>query len=130
MRSPFRSKSSLVMKQPPLSFPTIQRPLPLPVAPFQGRARTPSAYEGSMYRDHAGIGRRIAKGTVMPAATIIVDVNHLLNDQKATMVVEKVSDYPYAYLALKEAIHRGSTVSVHVRNPTVATWFARCAASY
>jgi len=66
----------------------------------------------------------------MPAATIIVDVNHLLNDQKATVVVEKVSDYPYAYFALKEAIHRGSTVSVHVRNPTVATWLAQCATSY
>src|SRR6266699_6662911 len=83
-----------------------------------------------MYRDHAGIGRRIAKGTVMPAATIIVDVNHLLNDQKATVVVEKVSDYPYAYLALKEAIHQFGTVSVHIRNPTAANWLAQCAASY
>ena len=66
----------------------------------------------------------------MPASTIIIDVNHLLDDQKATIVAEKVSDYPYAYLALKEAIHNGSTASVHVRNPTVATWLARCAASY
>ncbi len=66
----------------------------------------------------------------MPDSTIIIDVNHLLDDQKATVVVEKVTDYPYAYLALKEAIHKGSTVSVHVRNPTVATWLAQCATSY
>lgn len=66
----------------------------------------------------------------MPASIIIIDVNHLLDDQKATVVVEKVSDYPYAYLTLKEAIHKGSAVSVHVRNPTVATWLERCAASY
>ncbi len=66
----------------------------------------------------------------MPASTIIIDVDHLLDDQKATAVVEKVSDYPYAYLALKEAIHGSSAISVHVRNRTVATWLARCAASY
>ncbi len=66
----------------------------------------------------------------MPASTIIIDVNHLLNDQKAAVVVEKVSDYPYAYLALKEAIHGGSAVSIHVRNRPAASWLAQCAASY
>lgn len=66
----------------------------------------------------------------MPASTIIIDVNHLLDDQKAALVVEKASDYPDAYLALKEAIHRGNTISVHVRNRPVATWLAQCAASY
>lgn len=66
----------------------------------------------------------------MPASTIIIDVNHLLDDQKATVVVEKVPDYSYAYLALKEAIHGGSAVLIHVRNRTVATWLGQCAASY
>jgi hypothetical protein len=66
----------------------------------------------------------------MPTSTIFIDVNRLLDDQNATMVVEKVSDYPYAYLALKEAIHGGSAVFVHVRNHTVATWLSQCAASY
>ncbi len=66
----------------------------------------------------------------MPASTIFIDVNHLMDDQKATVVVEKVSDYPNAYLALKEAIHDGSAVFVHVRNRTVATWLAQCTANY
>src|ERR1700730_11858587 len=66
----------------------------------------------------------------MPPSIILIDVNHLLDDQKATVVVEKVFDYPYAYLALKEAIHSGSAVSIHIRNHTVATWLTRCARSY
>jgi len=66
----------------------------------------------------------------MSVSTIIIDVNHLLDDQKATVVAEKVFDYPYAYLALKEAIHSSSAVSIHVRNYTVATWLTQCARSY
>ena len=66
----------------------------------------------------------------MPNVTIIIDIDHLLDDQKATLVAEKVSDYPFAYLALREAIHSASTMSVQVRNRTLATWLARCAASY
>jgi len=66
----------------------------------------------------------------MPQATILVDVNHLLDDQKATKVVERVADYPDAYLILREALRKGSSVTLHVRHPTVATWFQRCAESY
>ncbi len=66
----------------------------------------------------------------MAQSTILIDVDRLLDDQKATTVVEKVADYPDAYLALREAIHNGSCVRLHVRHPTVATWLKRCADSY
>ena len=66
----------------------------------------------------------------MAQSTILIDVDRLLDDQKATKVVEKVADYPDAYLALREAIHNGSCVTLHVRHPTVAIWLQRCAGNY
>ena len=66
----------------------------------------------------------------MPQSTILVDVDRLLDDQKATKVVEKVADYPDAYLTLREAIRNGKSVTLHVRQPTVAVWFQRCAYNY
>src|SRR5258708_36777660 len=66
----------------------------------------------------------------MPNVTIIIDIDHLLDDQKATKVAENVSDYPFVYLVLREAIHSGNIMSIHVRNRAVATCLVRCAASY
>ena len=66
----------------------------------------------------------------MAQSTILIDVDRLLDDQKAIKVVEKVADYPDAYLALREAIHSGYSVTLHVRHPTVATWLKRCADNY
>jgi hypothetical protein len=66
----------------------------------------------------------------MPQSTILIDIDRLLNDQKATKVVEKVTDYPDAYLALREAIHNDSCVTLYVRHPTVAIWLKQCADSY
>ena len=65
-----------------------------------------------------------------PPITIIIDMNGLLNEQEASLVVRKVSDYPQAYLAVKEAIQQKSVLSLYVRNPAVATWLTKCAHMY
>lgn len=66
----------------------------------------------------------------MPGVTIIIDANSLLPTQKATYTVEKVGDYAYAYLTLREAIHQKSSITIHVRNRTVATWFTNISTRY
>jgi len=66
----------------------------------------------------------------MPRATIIIDKNHLLDDQKATVVVEKVTDYPLAYQILIDSIHAKKACSLHIRNQSIVAWFTRCAQAY
>src|SRR5262249_48892308 len=83
-----------------------------------------------VYRYPTDAYRRIAEGKLMAQSTILIDVDRLLDDQKATKVVEKVADYPDAYLILRDAIHNGHSVMLHVRHPTVATWLKRCADNY
>ncbi len=66
----------------------------------------------------------------MPTTDIVIDAYHLLDAQKATIIVKGIQDYPRACLALKDAIHSNNSISIHVWDHTVTTWLSQFTQAY
>src|SRR4051794_31685024 len=66
----------------------------------------------------------------MPSATLVLDSFRLRDRHGGNVSVEQVSDYPPAYLALREAVHGGSPLEIIVHDRTAAEWLRRAAAAY